>query len=138
MVTQLQESQRQMNDAIALCKIAIEENNPSVISEYSLNIEPDYKKAILILEPKEENKNITNTNGFKSDPFKSNGFASDPFENKNGSSGFATNFNNAPESGGFDDAFEDSFDHDKPDPFAASAHDPFQDKVSQAITPNVS
>lgn len=55
MVTQLEEVQHQMTDALALCKIAVEENNASIISDYSLNIEPefrDFKKALLSPEEK--------------------------------------------------------------------------------------
>jgi hypothetical protein len=49
MFTQLEEVQRQMKDALALCKVAIEENNPVVVSDYSLSIEPefrDFKKVL--------------------------------------------------------------------------------------------
>lgn len=49
MFNQLEEVRRQMKDALELCKVAIEENNPVVVSDYSLNIEPefrDFKKAL--------------------------------------------------------------------------------------------
>lgn len=55
MVTQLEEIQHQMTDALALCKVAVEKNNASVVSDYSLNIEPefrDFKKALLSPEEK--------------------------------------------------------------------------------------
>lgn len=55
MVSQLEEIQRQMKDALALCKVAIEENNAVIVSDYSLSIEPefrDFKKALLSPEEK--------------------------------------------------------------------------------------
>jgi epidermal growth factor receptor substrate 15 len=55
MVTQLEEIQRQMTDALELCKVAIEENNAAIVSDYSLGIEPefrDFKKALLSPEEK--------------------------------------------------------------------------------------
>lgn len=57
MTSQLEETQRQMRDALVLCKGAIEENNAAVISDYSLNIEPDFRefKAVL-LSPEEKAK----------------------------------------------------------------------------------
>lgn len=57
MITQVEEVQRQMNDALALCKSAVEENNASSVSDYSLNIEPDFRdiRAVLI-SPEEKPK----------------------------------------------------------------------------------
>lgn len=55
MVSQLEEIQRQMRDALSVCKVAVEENNASMISDYSLNIEPefrDFKKVLLSPEEK--------------------------------------------------------------------------------------
>lgn len=55
MATQLEEIQRQMKDALELCKVAIEENNAAIVSDYSLGIEPefrDFKKALLSPEEK--------------------------------------------------------------------------------------
>jgi chromosome segregation ATPase len=61
MVTQLEEIQSQMKNALASCKAAIEENNASVISDYSLNIEPefrDFKKVLLSPEEKKDGEKI--------------------------------------------------------------------------------
>lgn len=52
LVTQLEESQRQMNDALAVCKTAIEANDPSQASYFSLKIEPDFREAKKVLEDK--------------------------------------------------------------------------------------
>jgi epidermal growth factor receptor substrate 15 len=50
MVSQLEEIQRQMRDALALCKVAIEESNPVIVSDYSLGIEPEFRdfKSVLV------------------------------------------------------------------------------------------
>lgn len=53
MVTQLQESQRQMSDALAVCKSAIETNNPSVVSDYTLKLEPEFREIRRALEKKD-------------------------------------------------------------------------------------
>lgn len=53
MVSQLQESQRQMSDALALCKSAMTANDPSMVSEYSLKLEPDFREARNTLKEKE-------------------------------------------------------------------------------------
>lgn len=53
MVSQLQESQRQMNDALTMCKSAIEANDVSYVSDYSLKLEPDFREARTVFEPKE-------------------------------------------------------------------------------------
>lgn len=55
MVTQLQESQRQMSDALVLCKSAIAANDPSLVSDYSLRLEPDFRDARKSLD---ENKDV--------------------------------------------------------------------------------
>lgn len=52
LVTQLEESQRQMNDALAVCKTAIEASDPSQASYFSLKIEPDFRDAKKALEEK--------------------------------------------------------------------------------------
>jgi epidermal growth factor receptor substrate 15 len=59
--TQLEEIQRQMRDALALCKVAIEENNPVVVSDYSLGIEPEFRDFRKVLvSPEEKSKgNLT-------------------------------------------------------------------------------
>lgn len=53
MVVQLQESQRQMKDALALFKLAIAANDPMQVADYQLNLEPDFRKAKQTLEQKE-------------------------------------------------------------------------------------
>lgn len=53
MVSQLQESQRQMKDALTMCKSAIESNDPSYVSDYSLKLEPDFREARTVFEAKE-------------------------------------------------------------------------------------
>lgn len=53
MVTQLQESQRQMGDALTICKSAIENSNPSMVSDYTLKLEPEFRDVKLALEKKD-------------------------------------------------------------------------------------
>lgn len=53
MVTQLQESQRQMSDALSLCKSAMSANDPSLVSEYSLKLQPDFRVASETLKDKQ-------------------------------------------------------------------------------------
>lgn len=53
MVSQLQENQRQMNDALTILKAAVEADNPSLVSEYTLKLEPDFREALSILEEKQ-------------------------------------------------------------------------------------
>lgn len=54
MVTQLLEAQRQMTDALLLCRAAIEANDAVIVSDYSLQIEPDFAEARRVLEKKAE------------------------------------------------------------------------------------
>jgi epidermal growth factor receptor substrate 15 len=57
MFSQVEEIQRQMRDALTVCKSAVEENNASAISEYSLNIEPDFREfKTVLLSPEEKKK----------------------------------------------------------------------------------
>ena len=128
MVSQLQESQRQMKDALTMCKSAIESNDPTLVSDYSLKLEPDFRDARRTLEVREEPKEDPfndHKNTFAAD-FKSNGFAS----------GFDNTFSTR---SGFDDSFEKSFGN-RTDAFGGSSHsDPFGDKrgPSHAVTPDV-
>ncbi|KAH8283489.1 hypothetical protein KR018_004142 [Drosophila ironensis] len=81
MVTQLMETQRQMTDALLICRAAMENQNAELVSEYQLKIEPDFDEARKLMEkevemPKEDpfeenNSGAANqaTNGFASDPF---------------------------------------------------------------------
>lgn len=146
MVSQLQENQRQMNDALAMCKIAIEESNPSLVSDYSLKLEPDFREVKHSLEEKSD-ETFQQKNSFdRKDSFKSNGFSTDPFSNTNGH-GFDDSFSagggggGGAVGGGFDDSFSgNNFHANKNDPFASAsiAADPFGDKKNQAVTPDVS
>lgn len=52
MVTQLEENQRQMNDALEACKAALDTNDPNCVSYYSLNLEMDFREARKALEDK--------------------------------------------------------------------------------------
>lgn len=53
MVVQLQESQRQMKDALQVFKSAIAANDPMQVADYQLNLEPDFRNAKQTLESKE-------------------------------------------------------------------------------------
>lgn len=54
MVSQLEEIQRQMTDALAMCRSAIEANDPMLVTEYSLKIEPEFREFKQALEKKQE------------------------------------------------------------------------------------
>jgi epidermal growth factor receptor substrate 15 len=57
MFSQVEEIQRQMRDALTVCKAAVEESNASMISDYSLNIEPDFREfREVLLSPEEKKK----------------------------------------------------------------------------------
>ncbi|XP_058976440.1 epidermal growth factor receptor substrate 15-like 1 isoform X3 [Musca domestica] len=118
MVTQLMETQRQMTDALLMCRAAIDAENAELVSEYQLKIEPDFSDARIQLEkeieiPKDDPFNDTTTAAMnnKNNGFASNGFDSDPFT---GSTTTA-----APAKGGFDDSFNTGFDANF-DAFASS------------------
>lgn len=116
MVTQLLEAQRQMTDALLLCRAAVESNDAVIVSDYSLQIEPDFAEAIRVLEKKPESPKkeevvaafTPNTSGFATDPFGSSA-----------KSGFDDSFNAR-----FDDSFGGS-GFAQQDAFAS---DPFGDK----------
>uniref|UniRef100_A0A182JUQ1 Epidermal growth factor receptor substrate 15-like 1 n=1 Tax=Anopheles christyi TaxID=43041 RepID=A0A182JUQ1_9DIPT len=155
MVTQIQEYQRQMTDALSMFRSAIESNDPILVSDYSLKIEPEFREAKQALEEKE----VENAN--KRDPFgdnRANGFnAGEPAETGFGddfkSNGFTTQFD-VGSNGGFhgtvggggfgDDGFgafgakAHATSSGASDPFgsAAAAVDPFGDrKGSSAAEP---
>lgn len=123
MLTQLEETKRQMSDSLALCKAAIEQNDPNSVPDYSLNLEPELHDAKKLLEEKPDptlspEKTAANSttfnNGFQQ-KFNADDSWDDPF-------GATAMTNNASK---FDDSFGNSFDN-KPDPFApASKADPF-------------
>ncbi|XP_058451145.1 epidermal growth factor receptor substrate 15-like 1 isoform X2 [Malaya genurostris] len=140
MVTQIQEYQRQMTDALAMFRNAIETNDPVLVSDYSLKIEPEFREAKQALEEKE----VENAN--KRDPFgdnKANGFAATDGETGFGddfkTNGFTTQFDtsNGFQSTGFDDGFTSAFDNKSSDPFASSAvsADPFAESKGSAPQP---
>ncbi|XP_060531051.1 epidermal growth factor receptor substrate 15-like 1 isoform X2 [Cylas formicarius] len=70
LITQLQEQTRQINDAITLCDVAVNNNNADHVPDTVLRIKPDFKEA--------EHSNF----GIKTE--KQNGFTSDPFSCQNG------------------------------------------------------
>ncbi|EDW92599.2 epidermal growth factor receptor substrate 15-like 1 isoform X1 [Drosophila yakuba] len=144
MVTQLLETQRQMTDALLICRAAMENQNAELVSEYQLKIEPDFDEARKTLtkevqvpkdDPFEENNSgVANqaTNGFGSDPF------SGQATNKPAiSTGFDDSFNM---SSGFDSGFDafgqsgagSAFGQTQRDPFGSDA---FAANKSSAITP---
>lgn len=59
MVTQLEENQRQMNDALEVCKAALETNDPNSVSYYSLNLEMDFREARKAVEDKPVSESMT-------------------------------------------------------------------------------
>lgn len=148
MVTQLEESQRQLNDALAVCKSAIEANDPSQASYFSLKIEPDFREAKKALEEKsvcihamvtyiiyrKVNYIIDYPQEQTADPFndKEHGF-SNGTDNEFKTNQFATTFDEYSTGfGGFDDGFGSSFTPKTNDPFTANSttQDPFGDKRS--------
>jgi epidermal growth factor receptor substrate 15 len=50
MLSQLEENQRQMNDARSMFRMAIESDNPNIVSEYTLQLEPEFQEAKRLLE----------------------------------------------------------------------------------------
>ncbi|XP_033148961.1 epidermal growth factor receptor substrate 15-like 1 isoform X2 [Drosophila busckii] len=139
MVTQLMETQRQMTDALLICRAAMESQNAELVSEYQLKIEPDFDDARKTLEkqiempkedPFEENNSgaANKANGFDNDPF--SGQVSKPAIN---TTGFDDSFNI---SSGFDSGFDgfggqsQSFGQTQRDPFGSDAFG-----ATKAVTP---
>lgn len=124
MVTQLEETKRQMSDSLDSCKAAIDANDPHLVSDYALNMEPELRDAKNLIEGKLKNSRgdpESKSNGFKSrfDVDFSNGFGND----------------NSFASKKFDDGFGAAFDS-KPDPFAPAtnaAADPFAPKSTSNV-----
>ena len=57
MFSQVEEIQQQMRDALTVCKAAVDDSNALTISEYSLNIEPDFREfKSALLSPEEKKK----------------------------------------------------------------------------------
>ncbi|XP_060655421.1 epidermal growth factor receptor substrate 15-like 1 isoform X3 [Drosophila nasuta] len=129
MVTQLMETQRQMTDALLICRAAMENQNAELVSEYQLKIEPDFDDARKTLEkeveiPKddpfdENNSGAANkaTNGFDNDPFSGQGSKPTPAIK----TGFDDSFNM---SSNFDSGF-DAFGQSGASGFGQTTRDPF-------------
>ncbi|BFG04482.1 epidermal growth factor receptor substrate 15-like 1 [Drosophila madeirensis] len=153
MVTQLMETQRQMTDALLICRAAMETQNAELVSEYQLKIEPEFDDARKTLNkeiemPKDDpfdennsgaaNRANQSTNGFGNDPF--SGQVSKPAINAGFddsftmSSGFDSGFDAFGQSGkGFGQAGSSAgFGQTQRDPFGADA---FGGSKSSAITP---
>nr|XP_036223244.1 epidermal growth factor receptor substrate 15-like 1 isoform X3 [Bactrocera oleae] len=151
MVTQLMETQRQMTDALLMCRAAISNQDAELVSEYQLKIEPDFNEARQILEKKIEEpkaddpfgENSTMESATKTtNGFASNGFGNDPFTANSGittigRSGFDDSFTATSGFGesGFDGFGSNSgFSQPSKDPFGGDA---FANKPSNAITPEL-
>ncbi|XP_034652804.1 epidermal growth factor receptor substrate 15-like 1 isoform X2 [Drosophila subobscura] len=153
MVTQLMETQRQMTDALLICRAAMETQNAELVSEYQLKIEPEFDDARKTLNkeiemPKDDpfdennsgaaNRANQSTNGFGNDPF--SGQVSKPAINAGFddsftmSSGFDSGFDAFGQSGtGFGQTGSSAgFGQTQRDPFGADA---FGGSKSSAITP---
>lgn len=52
LVSQLEENQKQMNEALDTCKSAIKASDPSQVSYFALKIEPDFRDAKKALQEK--------------------------------------------------------------------------------------
>ncbi|CAO1410912.1 unnamed protein product [Diamesa tonsa] len=114
MVSQLEEIQRQMKDALLSCKNAIEENSSNLVSDYSLNIEPEFrefKQALLSPEAKAKAFNDSQQNAFN-DSFKSS------------QKTFDDSFESKPHDFG-DDEFGKAFENKLNDPYKSNNADPF-------------
>ncbi|KAH8329473.1 hypothetical protein KR074_011523 [Drosophila pseudoananassae] len=99
MVTLLMETQRQMTDALLICRAAMDNQNAELVSEYQLKIEPDFDEARLVMAkeieiPKDDPFDGKNSMEAKQED---NGFFSDPFSSQN--------VNKTAISTGFDDTF---------------------------------
>ncbi|XP_069964511.1 epidermal growth factor receptor substrate 15-like 1 isoform X2 [Bactrocera oleae] len=151
LVTQLMETQRQMTDALLMCRAAISNQDAELVSEYQLKIEPDFNEARQILEKKIEEpkaddpfgENSTMESATKTtNGFASNGFGNDPFTANSGittigRSGFDDSFTATSGFGesGFDGFGSNSgFSQPSKDPFGGDA---FANKPSNAITPEL-
>ncbi|XP_039953412.1 epidermal growth factor receptor substrate 15-like 1 isoform X4 [Bactrocera tryoni] len=149
MVTQLLETQRQMTDALLMCRAAISNQDAELVSEYQLKIEPDFNEARQLLEKKVEEPKADDPFGENStvelttkttNGFASNGFGNDPFTANSGSAtigrtGFDDSFTATSGFGesGFDGFGSNSgFSQPAKDPFGGDA---FANKPSNAITP---
>lgn len=118
MVTQLLEAQRQMTDALILCRAAVEANDAVIVSDYSLQIEPGFAEARRVLEKKPETPKKIEEVSAAFTPNPSGFTTTDPFGSST-KSAFDDSFN-----AGFDDNFGSSGFGQQ----SAFASDPFGDK----------
>ncbi|XP_063700668.1 epidermal growth factor receptor substrate 15-like 1 isoform X2 [Culicoides brevitarsis] len=127
MLTQLEETKRQMSDSLALCKAAIEQNDPNSVPDYSLNLEPELHDAKKLLEDRPDPTLSPEKPAAPASTGFNNGFQAKFDDSWNDPFGATAN---AMSNDGtkFDDSFGASFD--KPaDPFAATNKaDPFAPK----------
>lgn len=63
----MEEIQRQMNDAIAICESAAASNDPSIVPDTSLSIGPDFRDAeitkLTIINEDDKDNTFSNMNG---------------------------------------------------------------------------
>nr|XP_017100875.2 epidermal growth factor receptor substrate 15-like 1 isoform X2 [Drosophila bipectinata] len=143
MVTLLMETQRQMTDALLICRAAMDNQNAELVSEYQLKIEPDFEDARKLLAkelemPKDDPFNENNSGVAKE---ANDGFFSDPFSSQlAGKPVISTGFNDSfSASSGFETTF-DAFGQSAPatgleqsqkrDPFGSDAF-----SAKSAVTP---
>lgn len=129
MLTQLEETKRQMSDSLALCKAAIEQNDPNSVPDYSLNLEPELHDAKKLLEDRPD-PTLTPEKPAVPAASYNNGFQTKFDDSWNDPFG-ATAGAMANDSSKFDDSFGASFDHKPADPFgSATKADPFAPKTA--------
>lgn len=147
MVTQLEEIKRQMNDALAMCRNAIDANDAILVSDYSLKIEPEFREFKEALHEKKKGEAAP-------DPFSEGGAKVEGnlklLQIKNFFifliflvNGFKTSFGDPfTKPTGFDDSFDNqnAFGESgfSADPFGDSSADPFGDKSAAAAPKEVS
>lgn len=146
MFTQLQENQRQMNDAVNSCKTALESEDIGTVSDYTLKLNPEFREvkeqlvdmdvssrlsycesycqsqSILLQKPKpdpSEEANVTNGDQFKDN--NSNSFGAF------GEDSFGAGSRSA--AGGFDDSFGSAFNGGS----GTTGSDPFRDKENRVV-----
>lgn len=104
MFTQLQENQRQMNDAVNSCKTALETEDIGAVSDYSLKLIPDFREVKMQLQELDKPKQETvaakaGQNGFENDNNNFAAFGEDSFGDAK----------TAATAGAFDDSFGSAF-----------------------------
>ncbi|KAH8339721.1 hypothetical protein KR074_012216 [Drosophila pseudoananassae] len=98
MVTLLMETQRQMTDALLICRAAMDNQNAELVSEYQLKIEPDFEDARKLmakeLEMPKDDPFVENNSGVAKEA--NNVFFKDPFSSKlAGKPAISTGFNDS-------------------------------------------